>query len=563
MKKMSSRILRSIILVTSTVLLLSLVIITLFSYRHYGSIQEEQLKTALYLVAEATEKDGENYLKDLNQSRYRLTLIAKEGTVLFDNRKDINTMDNHAEREEIKSALAFGKGSSKRYSNTLTEQTIYEALRLSDGRVLRISISRDSLLALVLDMLIPLLVVFFISILISAFLATKIAKWIAKPLNDLKLDKPLQNDTYEEITPLLQHIHSQQMEIKERISILQQKQDTFDQITRNMKEALVLLDIRYCVVSLNESAKSLFTTDDTCLGKDFMTVYPNGKMHRAIVEAKVQGRKELQIQINGRDYQFDLSRIDSDSKIQGLVILAFDITDQVHAQRHRQAFTANVSHELKTPLQTILGSAELIEKKVVKSEDIPQFIGLISKEASRLLNLIEDVIHLARLDEGTELPFDIVNLKELAEEAREALLYSAGSKAIEIIIDAKDAFICGVRGLLYELIYNLCDNAIKYNVQGGKVNITIDENSSDVVLRVNDTGIGISLEHQDKVFERFYRVDQSHSKQSGGTGLGLSIVKHAVQHHHGKINMQSELGKGTTIEVLFPKGRNDKFDERE
>ena len=550
---MSSRIFKSIIFVASTVLLLSLVIVTLFSYRHYGSIQEEQLKTALQLVAEATEQGGDDYLKQLNQDRYRITLIAKDGTVVFDNREIAGRLDNHAEREEIKSAFELGQGSSKRYSDTLTEQTFYEALRLSDGRVLRLSISRDSIFTLVFDMLHPLLVVLFISILISAFLANKVAKWIAKPLNNLNLAEPLTNDTYEEISPLLKHIHSQQLEIKERISILQQKQDTFDQITKNMKEALVLLDRRCCVVTLNESAKTLLSADENCLGQDFMMVYHNAKMQRAIKEAKVQGRAELQIQINGKDYQFDLSRIDSDAKMQGLVILAFDITDQVHAQKHRQAFTANVSHELKTPLQTILGSAELIEQKVVKSEDIPRFMGLISKEASRLLSLIEDVIHLAKLDEGIEMPFENVHLQELIEEARDALLYSANSKDISIEINGEEGHVYGVRVLLYEIIYNLLDNAIKYNVKGGTVKISIAESNSYVILTVKDSGIGISLEHQEKVFERFYRVDQSHSKQSGGTGLGLSIVKHAVQHHHGRISLQSELGKGTTIEILFPK----------
>jgi len=548
---MTSKIFKSILSAAIAVLMASLLIITGVLYRYFGTIQESQLKDELSLAAEAVQKLGEEYMENLDSDRYRLTWVDADGTVIFDSHADAAAMENHADREEIKEALVSGTGSSTRQSSTLTEQTIYEAARLNDGSVFRISVSRATALVLVLGMLQPIAVVLVIAIVLSAFLAHRMAKKVVEPLNKLDLDNPTKNEAYEELSPLLHRIHAQHAEIKRQMQVLKRKQDEFNQITGNMKEGLVLLDGMGRILSINPAARTLFGAGIACVGEDFLTIDRKQNMRLALEKAKTQGHADFRAKENGREYQFDLSRIDSDGNHCGMVILAFDVTEQVNAEKHRQEFTANVSHELKTPLQSIIGSAELMENGIVKEEDVPRFIGHIRKEASRLVFLIDDIIRLSELDEGTEMPREDVSLKVLSEEICETLADAAKLKDVSLEVTGDDGVINGVRRLLYEVVYNLCDNAIKYNNPGGSMKVTIAQKSGEVLLSVQDTGIGIAPEHQDKVFERFYRVDKSHSKQSGGTGLGLSIVKHAVQYHHGKITVESELNKGTTISVLF------------
>ena len=548
---MTSKILKSILSVAVAVLMSSIIIITGVLYQYFGNVQEAQLKDELSLAVSATEKLGESYLVKLDSDRYRLTWVAADGTVLFDSHTDASGMENHADREEIREALISGTGSSTRQSATLTELTIYEAARLEDGSVLRISVSRATAVMLVLGMLQPIAVVLMIAIVLSAWLAYRMAKKIVEPLNKLNLDKPMENDAYEELSPLLHRIHAQHMEIKSQIRALKHKQDEFDQITSNMKEALVLLDNNGRIHSVNATARTLFHIGFSCIGEDFLTVERKQNMRMAIEEAKTHGHSDFRDKKNGKEYQFDLNRIDSDGKSQGIVILAFDITEQVNAEKHRQEFTANVSHELKTPLQSIIGSAELMENGIVKDEDVPRFVGRIRKEADRLVTLIDDIIHLSQLDEGADMPHEDVSLLVLAEEVCETLSNAARMKNISLTVNGDYGVINGVRRLLYEVIYNLCDNAIKYNHHGGYVNISVTDQHGIVKISVSDSGIGIAPEHQEKIFERFYRVDKSHSRQSGGTGLGLSIVKRTVQYHHGKISVDSELNKGTTISVLF------------
>ena len=548
---MTSKILKSILSVATAVLLASLVIITGVLYRYFGDVQESQLKDELSLAASAAEQLGEDYLASLDYDRYRLTWVDADGNVVFDSHADKSAMENHADREEIKEALAYGTGSSMRQSSTLTEQTIYEATRLEDGSVLRISVSRATAFVLVLGMVQPIAIVLVIAIILSALLASRMAKRIVEPLNRLNLEKPMENDAYEELAPLLRRIHSQHKEIEYQMWTLQQKQDEFEQITDNMKEALVLLDSNGRIISINPAAKKLFGINTDCVGEDFLTIDRKQDVRQAINEVKDKGQSFFYTKKNGRNYQFDLSRIDADGKIHGIVILAFDITEQVNAEKHRQEFTANVSHELKTPLQTIIGSAELMELGIVKEEDTPRFIKSIRQEAARLVTLIDDIIRLSQLDEGTEMPKENVSLLELAREVTETLSDAAKLKGVSLEVCGDDGVISGVRRLLYEVVYNLCDNAIKYNKQGGYVKVSVSENADNVQISVSDNGIGIAPEHQDKVFERFYRVDKSHSKQSGGTGLGLSIVKHAVQYHHGKITVDSDLDKGTDISIQF------------
>lgn len=548
---MTSKILKSILSVATAVLMASLVIITGVLYRYFGSVQEAQLKDELSLAASAAEQLGESYLEGLDYNRYRLTWVDAEGSVIFDSHADVSVMENHADREEIKEAIAFGTGSSVRQSSTLTEQTIYEATRLKDGSVLRISVSRATAYVLALGMIQPIAIVLVIAIVLSAWLANRMAKQIVEPLNKLNLDKPMENNAYEELSPLLHRIHSQHKEIEYQMQTLKHKQDEFEQITDNMKEALVLLDNSGRIVSINPAAKKLFGINTNCIGADFLTIDRKQDMRQAIQEAQDNGHAYFYSKKNGRNYQFDLSRIDADGDVHGIVILAFDITEQVNAEKHRQEFTANVSHELKTPLQTIIGSAELMEIGIVKEEDMPRFIKNIRQEAIRLVSLIDDIIRLSQLDEGTEMPREDVSMLIIAEEVKETLSDAAKLKDVSLEVCGDDGVINGVRRLLYEVVYNLCDNAIKYNKQGGYVKVSVTEQQDAVQISVSDNGIGISPEHHDKVFERFYRVDKSHSKQSGGTGLGLSIVKHAVQYHNGKITVDSELNKGTTISVLF------------
>lgn len=553
---MTSKIFKSILSVAVAVLLTSIIIITGVFYQYFGNIQEAQLKDELSLAVGATELMGEEYLKTLDSDRYRFTWVAPDGTVIFDSQADITVMENHSDREEIKEALLSGTGSSVRQSATLTEQTIYQATRLKDGSVLRISVSRATAFVLVLGMLQPIAVVLLLAIGLSAWLANRIAKRVVEPLNKLNLDKPLENDIYEELSPLLRRLHAQHTEIKSQMKALNQKQDEFDQITANMKEALVLLDSSGRILSINPAAGALFNTDISCIGEDFVTIERKQKILHALDEAKSQGHSDFRMKKNGGEYQFDLSRIESDGKIYGMVILAFDITEQANAEKNRQEFTANVSHELKTPLQSIIGSAELMENGIVKEEDIPRFVGHIRKEASRLVSLIDDIIRLSQLDAGAEMPLEEVSLRALSEEVCETLSDAAKAKDISLEVIGDDGVINGVRRLLYEIVYNLCDNAVKYSNQGGWVKVSVTQQSSEVTLCVRDNGIGIPPEHQEKVFERFYRVDKSHSKQSGGTGLGLSIVKHAVQYHNGKITMESEPNKGTAISVRFEKQAN-------
>ena len=423
---------------------------------------------------------------------------------------------------------------------------------MNDGSVLRISTSSATVGLLVLGMLQPILIVVVIALIMSGILAGRLSKRIVKPLNDLNLEKPLENDTYEEISPLLLRISRQNKEIKAQVKAIQQRAAEFEQITGCMNEGLVLMDKDGIILSINPAANRIFSLDESCVGRDFLTVYRDHEMNLCIKNAIESGHCEIQQTRFGREYQFDASRIESDDEMIGIILLIFDITERVQAERNRREFTANVSHELKTPLQGIIGSAELIENGMVKQEDLPRFIGHIRKEASRLVILVGDIIRLSQLDEKAELIKEEINLLQLVEETTENLKDIAKDKNIEISIDGKQVIIYGVRKLLYEIIYNLCDNAIKYNIYGGNIKISITKNNQNAVLTVADTGIGIPQEHLDRVFERFYRVDKSHSKETGGTGLGLSIVKHAVAYHHGKIDIESKVNNGTTITIKFP-----------
>ena len=550
---MTGKIFRSILIVAIVMLLACMLVITGCLYSYFCSVRENQLRDELELAAAATEQMGTAYLAQLDAGRYRLTLVAADGSVLWDTQVDASSMENHAGREEIREALSYGTGSSSRFSDTVMEKTLYEAIRLSDGTVLRISAGQATAVTLVLGMIQPILLIAVLAIVLSAVLAHSMARRVVEPLNRLDLEHPLENDVYEELSPLLHRVHAQHLQITTQMRALKQKTDEFEQITGSMKEGLVLLDHKGDVLSMNPAARTLFQVDGSCIGQPFLAVDRRHDMSLAVADAMERGHSQIRGERNGREYQFDLSRIESDGNVVGAVLLAFDVTEQSDAERSRREFTANVSHELKTPLQSIIGSAELIENGMVKQEDMPRFVERIRTEASRLVSLIEDIIRLSQLDEGGEMPREETSLCAVSEEVLAALQSAAEAKAVTCSVSARGGTVNGVRRLLYEIVYNLCDNAIKYNVEGGSVHVDITEEGDQVTLAVEDSGIGIPTQHQSRIFERFYRVDKSHSRQSGGTGLGLSIVKHAVQYHHGTIAVESEPGKGTRITVTIPK----------
>ena len=549
---MTSRIFKSIVTVAAAVLFCSLLLIMGALYGYANDIQTAQLKDELSIAAAGTEQGGLDFLKSIEAERFRITWIQSDGTVLFDTHAQSGQMENHLQREEIQQALGYGSGSAVRESNTLLEKWMYEAVRLSDGSVLRISASQKTLAVLLAGMLHPVCIVAALAIILSAILAHRVSCKIVEPLNHLDLEHPMENDTYEELSPLLVRIHQQHKKIENQLQSMQRKNNEFNQITANMHEGLVLLDGSGAVLSLNPSARRIFGAKEASVGRPFCAIDRKPEMTAAVDAAFETGHSELKAERQGRVFQFLLSRISSDDEAIGLMILAVDITDVQNAERSRREFTANVSHELKTPLQAIIGSAELLENGLVKPEDTQRFISNIRKEATRLVNLIEDVIRLSHLDEGVEMPKEDVDILDIAEEIAESLSLAAEEKKVTIAVTGDHCTFPGIRGLVFEIVQNLCGNAVKYNVEGGRVDVTVAKRDGTVVLTVADTGIGIPTEHQSRVFERFYRVDKSHSKATGGTGLGLSIVKHAAQCHNADIHLESTPGKGTTISVAFP-----------
>ena len=550
---MTKKIFHSILLVAGAVLLASLLVIMGCLYEYFGSVEKKQLRDELELASAAVERSGKEYLSGISSDRYRLTWIARDGTVLYDTVTDAESLENHADREEVRQAFTNGEGESTRYSSTLLQKTMYSAHKLRDGSVLRISISRATAGVLLVGMVQPILVVVIVAFILSAVLAKSLSRRIVRPLNELDLEHPLENDAYEELSPLLGRINHQHRQIDEQMMELERQKMEFSQITGSMREGLVLLDEKERVLSINPAAYKLFDADERSVGQDFLTIDRSHDIRQAIAEAMTQGHGEARAERGGCVWQFDVSRIASGDTAVGAVLLAFDITDRETAEQNRREFTANVSHELKTPLQGIIGSAELLENGMVQPDDVPRFVGHIRKEAQRLVTLIGDIIRLSQLDEGDEMPRETVDLLTLSQETASNLQAAAEQKNVSLFVEGESMRVNGVRRLLYEVIYNLCDNAIKYNVEGGSVKVSVGTEGGKAVVSVADTGIGIAPEHQSRIFERFYRVDKSHSKASGGTGLGLSIVKHAVQYHHGTVELKSEEGKGTTIRVLLPK----------
>ncbi len=554
---MTKRIFRSICLVAIAVFLACVTLFLFVLYDYFGNVQQRGLKTQTELAAQGVETVGAEYFEGLSPKGYRVSWISADGKVLYDSEADSSEMENHLAREEIKEALESGYGESSRYSATLMERTLYSAKRLTDGTVIRLSVAQSTLLTLLLGMTQPIIIIIVIAVVISFWLAHRLSKKITAPLNQLNLDDPLNNEGYDELSPLLRRIDAQQRQIRGQEKELRQKQEEFEAVTENMAEGIILLNTKGVILGINRAASTLFGTTRNSIGKYILSINRNLEISELLSGIESGVRKEKIIDLNGGKYQLALNPVRESGNVSGAVLLMLDVTEKEQAEQMRREFTANVSHELKTPLHTIAGCAELLENGMVRPEDTARFYSQIRGEAGRMIALVEDIIRLSHLDEGAEdMKRERVDLYDLTAETVKSLSREAESAGVFVSIEGESAVVYGIPQLLESIVYNLTDNAIKYNRQGGTVKVSVERLSDGIRLSVADTGIGIPPEHRERIFERFYRVDKSRSKELGGTGLGLSIVKHAARLHHAKIELQSAEGEGTTITVVFPE-KND------
>ena len=550
---MTKRIFRSICLAAIAVFLASAALFLCVLYDYFGNVQRNQLRTQTALAAQGVENAGADYFEGLDTRGYRITWIDADGDVLFDSEASTAEMENHLERQEIREAMEAGYGESARYSATLMERTLYSAMRLTDGTVVRLSVAQNTLLTLLFGMLQPIAVIIVFAAAFSFFLAYRLSGHITEPLNRLNLDDPLNNEGYDELSPLLRRIDAQQQQIRLQADRLRKKQEEFEAVTENMAEGIVVLNPKGTVLSINHAAARLFDTTRACIGRHMLSVNRSIEISDLLSEAEKGVRAEKMIGLKGRKYQLGVSPVSEDGAVSGAVLLVLDVTEKERAEQMRREFTANVSHELKTPLQIIAGSAELLSNGIVREEDRMGFYTRIQGEAQRMIRLVEDIIRLSRLDEGADdMKREDVDLFVLADETVKSLQAEAEGAHVTVSLAGEPAVVNGVPQLLQSIVLNLCDNAVKYNRPNGTVAVTVKAEDGGVILSVADTGIGIPPEHQERIFERFYRVDKSRSKELGGTGLGLSIVKHAARLHHAKIELQSAEGEGTTVTVIFP-----------
>ena len=550
---MTKRIFRSIFLVAFLVFLASLGLIMGLLYPYFSGVQRAQLKNQTLLAAQAASNEGVAYFSGLNIPNCRITWVDADGTVLYDNRTEIGGMENHLKREEIQEALETGYGESARWSATLTENSFYSAKRLPDGTVLRLSIAEISILNLMLGIAQPICIVIAVALVLSALLASRLSKRIVNPLNHLNLDDPTAGCTYKELMPLLLRIEGQQHELRSQAAKLDRKQTEFDTITASMSEGLVLLDSRCVILTMNPAARRLLGLSRRSIGTDILAYDRDLGLQPLLLQALDGQQAETIITLAGGQYQMDASPVTYDGTVTGIALLLFDVTEKMQAEQHRREFTANVSHELKTPLQSISGYAELMAQGIAAPTDMVPFSEKIHTEAQRMIRLVEDILRLSRLDEGAgRMDRTSVDLLEKAREAVDGLTPQAQQAQVELKLEGSSVTLDSIPELIAGIMTNLCSNAIKYNRPGGSVTVRVGKTDSHAFLEVADTGIGIPPEHQSRIFERFYRVDNSRSKSVGGTGLGLSIVKHTVQVLDGKIDLKSTPGEGTTITVTFP-----------
>lgn len=549
---MTKRIFRSICLVALTVFLASVILIMGVLYEYFSSVGQEQLRMQTNLAAQGVTHEGIAYFQDLKVTNYRITWIDRDGNVLYDSMSDTAQMENHLEREEVRQAIGEGYGESRRYSATLLERSFYSAQRLADGTILRLSLSQMSVLTLLVGMAQSICIIFAIALILSIVLAVRISKRIVKPLNQIDLDDPLTNDGYDELSPLLRRINSQQRQLRCQKEELIQKENELNTIIGSMNEGMILLNQKGRIITVNAAARKLLGLDVTCIGEDLTLLCENSALKEILSEA-LQGRQaERILPLQEGHYQVDAGAIISQNKVRGAALFLFNVTEKEKTEQIRREFTANVSHELKTPLHSISGYAELLKNDMVREKDRVPFAEKIYDEAQRMIRLVEDIISLSHLDEGAqEEKRENIDLYGLAESVIQALEPQAEAAGVILELCGIPVILNGIPQLLYSMVYNLCDNAIKYNRENGKVTVSVGREGNTVRLAVTDTGIGIAPEHQERIFERFYRVDKSHSKAAGGTGLGLSIVKHAARIHHAKIEVNSTAGVGTMILVTW------------
>ncbi len=553
---MTRKIFQSIIAVVISVLLLSLALITGVLYNHFETTMLDQLRTTAQFAEQGVEQEGMAYFDDLHAQNCRVTWIAADGTVKYDNRSNPKTMENHADRQEVREAMENDSGTSVRRSSTLSEHTMYYAKRLSDGTVLRLSMSQRSVLFLMGGMLSPLVFIFLAACLLAGVLSYRVSKKIVKPLSEIDLKHPEQVETYDELSPFLQRIAAQNREIDARMAEIRKQQQEFSMITENMSEGLFVVDRNYQILSYNKSAMQIFGMDPRQEHENLLAVNRSEGFRNAVDSALKGHHAQENLELNGRVYQIIANAVcqpDFAEDMVGAVILVLDVTEKEAQEQYRREFTANVSHELKTPLTSISGIAEIIRNGIVKPEDIPHFAGKIYDESQRLITLIGDIIKLSRLDEN-QVPMEreTVDMLEMARDVVQQLSSVARKNGVTLVANGTHGQVQGVRQVLGEMVYNLCENAVKYNRAGGRVWVDVQQVADHVVLRVKDTGIGIPAAEQGRIFERFYRVDKSHSKAVGGTGLGLSIVKHGAALHHATISVSSEPEQGTEITLTFP-----------
>lgn len=549
---MSKKIFRSSMLTVFLVLIATIALIMGVLFHFFEKQIQTELANEAGFLARAVENEGAGYFDGFDSTNNRVTLIDQNGTVLFDSEADARTLDNHADRQEIKAAMEEGKGTSIRYSTTLTEKTVNYALRLSDGCILRVSTEQYTVITILLGMVQPVLVIMLVALILTMVFSSRVSKAIIEPINRLDLEVPENNDAYEELTPLLRKIADQKQTIEEQLSDAHKKQREFSLITENMSEGFLVIDQDANLLTYNSSALKLL--DITPPADRSVLMFCRAKEFRDVISDVLAGKRAESIMVREeRSYSLLANPVFEEEAVIGAVIVILDVTESEKRDTLRREFTANVSHELKTPLTSISGFAELMKEGDVSEEHVIDFSKSIYDEAQRLITLVNDIIKLSELDEQSiSFESEPVDLYELSREVIDRLENEADKKSIALHLIGGSAGIWGVRKILEEMLYNLCDNAIKYNNEGGTVDIIVNQTEDGVNVIVRDTGIGIPAAHQNRVFERFYRVDKSHSKKVGGTGLGLAIVKHGAMYHHAKISMESTVDVGTEVMLDFP-----------
>ena len=549
---MTAKIFRNSMAVGISVFLLSVALFMGVLYQYFGNQLTEELETEAWLVAKGVETMGMDYLDGLKSSS-RITWIDQDGTVLYDSVADPATMENHADREEIQEAMLGTQGTARRESATLSEKTFYVARRLEDGTVVRLASAQYTVVVLLLSMVQPLLIILVVTLILAAVLASRLSKRIIQPILALDLEHPENCDTYDELAPLLTRIRRQNDTIGRQLELMGQRRQEFEALTENMSEGFVLLDQKGHILSYNNGTLRMLGVLPPAEEANVLALDRTDAFRKS-VEQVLQGvRNQCRLDRGGRCVQLLADPVFRDNQVAGAVLVLVDVTEREQGEKMRREFTANVSHELKTPLTAISGMAEIISNGMVKPEDVPGFASDIYKESQRLIALVEDIIHLSRLDEGgTDLRREQVDLLEVARKTVQRLQPLAKQAGVTLAVAGASLVVQGVPSVLEEMVYNLCDNAVKYNHKGGTVTLSVVPGESGGEVTVADNGIGIPAEDQERVFERFYRVDKSHSKEIGGTGLGLSIVKHGAALHDARVELKSTLGEGTTVRLIFP-----------